>query len=74
MDIKARPLIDHYKKWCKFKRVTEEPFAMDSYVPGLKVDLRYMNVGLEGSKERDSLTMGNLVPAFCAYRVMKSPV
>ena len=73
VNIEARPLIDHYKKWGKVERVTEEPFAMDSFVPGQKVDLWHVNVGLEGSKERDSFTMGNLVPAFCANAFLKSP-
>jgi len=69
----ARPLIDHYKKWTKVKRVTEEPFAADSFIPGRKLDLWHLNVGLEGSKERDSFTVRNLVPAFVACGMMKNP-
>ena len=76
VDIKARPLIDHYAKWGRATRVTKEPFAADSWVPGRKMDLWTVDVGLEGSKERDSFTMGNLVPAFVGYKIMemKNPV
>ena len=40
------------------------------------MDLWTVDVGLEGSEERDSFTMGNLVPAFVGYKIMemKNPV
>ena len=69
----AKPLVEHYSKWAQCNWIGKEPFPVDDFIPGRKLHYCTVNVGVEGSPERDKFMVGNYLPAFAAYSMMKSP-
>jgi len=58
-------LLSHYKKWVRYKVITDEPFETPEFVPGNKTHI----IEVESSKESPFI-FANMLPAYLGYRAL----